>query len=74
MLSAFQRGERKANNNLNNPEVIFRKHGIWLWYDEEGYPIYVPITFLNGVKTKLELQEKLKREYCGSGEMADTPA
>jgi len=59
-----RRGERKANNYLNNKEAIFRKHGIWLWYEEGEYPIYVPITFLAGVKTQQELQEKLKKEYC----------
>ena len=72
MLSAFQRGERKANNYLNDKEAIFRKHGIWLWYNEGGHPVYVSITFLNGVKTQEALQEKLK-QHCGSGETANTP-
>lgn len=73
MLNLQQRGERTANNYLNDKEAIFRKHGVWLWYDEGGYPVYVPITFLHGVKDQQELQEKLK-QHCGSGEMADTPA
>lgn len=63
-MNAVKRGERNANHYLNNKEAIFRKHGIWLWYDEGDCPIYVPITFLAGVKTQQELQEKLKKEYC----------
>ncbi len=68
MLNTKQRGDRTANNYLENKEAIFRKHGTWLWYEEGEYPIYVPINFLNGVKSKQELQEKLKREYVAEYE------
>ena len=74
MLNGQQRGERKASNYLKDNDAIFRKHGVWLWYNEGEYPVYVPISFLHNVKTNQELQEKLKTYECGSGEMADTPA
>jgi hypothetical protein len=67
MLNLQQRGDRKANNYLENKEAIFRKHGTWLLYEAEQRYIYVPIMFLHGVKTPQELQEKLK-QHCGSGE------
>jgi hypothetical protein len=63
MLISKHRGERAANHYLDNKEAIFRKHGLWLWYDEVGYSVYVPIMFLDGVKSQKELQEKLKK-YC----------
>lgn len=70
MLNIQQRGERKANTYLNNKEAIFRKHGTWLWYEEGGYSVYVPIMFLHGVKTPQELQEKLRRyENAENSEM-----
>ncbi len=61
-MNAVKRGERNANHYLNNKEAIFRKHGQWLWYEEGGYSVYVPIMFLHGVKTPQELQEKLRRQ------------
>lgn len=62
-MNAVKRGVRNANHYIENKEAIFRKHGTWLLYEAEQRYLYVPIMFLDGVKSEQELQEKLRKEY-----------